>query len=73
VVTGLEGAVVLELGREGERDLLPDVGHFQFPGDQAQVLDGADAAGGAVGDEPDGLVVPLLPRMMPIRVIRVSW
>src|SRR5215472_2500086 len=59
VFAGLEHAEVLELGDERQRDLLADVGHLQFAGDQPQVLGGPGAADRAVGDESDGLVVPL--------------
>src|SRR4051812_8256905 len=59
VVARLENTVVLELGRERERDLLPDVCHLQLAADETKVFHRARAAGRAVGDEPHGLVVPL--------------
>ena len=48
-----------EVVAEGEEHLGADIGHLQLSGDETPGLDGAGAAGGAVGDEADGLVVPL--------------
>lgn len=56
VLTGLEDAEVLELGHERQCHLLAYVGHLQFAGDQAQVLDGAGAADTAVRDEAAALL-----------------
>jgi len=59
VGAGLENAEVLELGDQRERHLLAHVSHLQLTGNEPQVLSRARTADRAVGDEPDGLIVPL--------------
>ena len=49
----------LEVVEHRERDRRPYVCHLQLPRNQAQVLDRASPAHGAVRHEADGLVVPL--------------
>ena len=56
---GVNSREVLEVGHQRERDLVADVGDLQLAHHQAQVLDRAGAADGAVADEAGGLVVPL--------------
>ena len=55
-----EGAVILELRGQWQRNLGPDVSHLQLRGHAPQVFDGADAAAASVADETGRLVVPLL-------------
>ncbi len=58
MVGGFEAGHFLEVGEEGEGDLVADGGDLDFGEDEAEVLDGAGAAGAAVADESGGFVVP---------------
>ena len=55
----LEDAEVLEVGKQGEQDLVAHGGHLHLRQHQTQLLDRARPAGAAVADEAGRLVVPL--------------
>ncbi|CCH73662.1 hypothetical protein BN11_310016 [Nostocoides australiense Ben110] len=70
-LVGLE-AIVAELQEAGEGDLLAHADHPEVGDDLAPVLDRPDPRLGAVGDEPDRLVGPLVAEHV-VGVLQGTW